>query len=177
MVFNIIVAVDAANGIGKDGTMPWHLPADLAYFKRVTTSATDGSRNAVIMGRKTWESIPERFRPLPDRLNIVVSRQADYALPCDVMLADSLNTALKLAGKSQDVEQIFVIGGGQLYKDAISHSNLDKVFLTRIAKEFKCDTVFPCLAPDQFNGVYASNYHVTDGFTYCFKQFRSSKNN
>jgi dihydrofolate reductase len=76
----IIVAATIKNGIGQSGRLPWRLPQEMAYFARVTTTATDGSVNAVIMGRNTWESIPARFRPLSKRLNVVISRNKDYDL-------------------------------------------------------------------------------------------------
>ena len=76
----LIVAATTKNGIGRGGTMPWHIPKDLAYFSRVTTSAPIGQANAVLMGRKTWESIPNKFRPLKKRINIVLSRDKDYDL-------------------------------------------------------------------------------------------------
>jgi dihydrofolate reductase len=76
----LIVAATKTNGIGQSSHLPWRLPKEMAYFKRVTSNAPDGSMNAVLMGRKTWESIPTNFRPLPNRVNIVISRNADYQL-------------------------------------------------------------------------------------------------
>jgi dihydrofolate reductase len=76
----LIVAATKTNGIGQGSQLPWRLPKEMAYFKRVTSNAPDGRLNAVIMGRKTWESIPANFRPLPNRVNIVISRNADYQL-------------------------------------------------------------------------------------------------
>jgi dihydrofolate reductase len=73
--FSIVVAAAANSGIGRAGQLPWRLPGDLAFFKRVTSQVTGAGRNAVIMGRKTWDSIPSKFRPLPGRLNIVISSQ------------------------------------------------------------------------------------------------------
>jgi len=92
--FSIVVAVDSEFGIGKVGTLPWHLPADMKHFKTVTTH--NASDNVVIMGRKTWDSIPEKFRPLSQRLNIVISRQEDLILPQGVLLAQCLEHALDL---------------------------------------------------------------------------------
>jgi dihydrofolate reductase len=76
----LIVAATIKNGIGQSGRLPWRLPQEMAYFARVTTTATEGSANAVIMGRNTWESIPAKFRPLPKRLNVVISRNEEYDL-------------------------------------------------------------------------------------------------
>lgn len=74
----IIVAATAYNGIGQNSRLPWRLPREMAYFARVTSNALEGTSNKVIMGRNTWESIPKKFRPLPNRINIVVSRKSDY---------------------------------------------------------------------------------------------------
>jgi dihydrofolate reductase len=76
----IILAATTKGGIGKDGQLPWHLSKELAYFARVTTNAPDGKMNAVFMGRNTWESIPDRFRPLSRRINVVISRNKDFDL-------------------------------------------------------------------------------------------------
>ena len=76
----LIVAATISNGIGQSSRLPWRLPQEMAYFARVTSSAPEGARNAVVMGRKTWESIPGKFRPLRDRLNVVISRDKAYQL-------------------------------------------------------------------------------------------------
>ena len=147
--FDIVVAVDQKLGIGKSGDMPWHLPADLAYFKKLTTSTELPRReNVVIMGRKTWESIPETFRPLPGRINVVLSSQ-DLHLPEGVQTASSLDDALALIQVQEDVERVFVIGGGQLYREALGHAACGRLYVTRIGAEFECDTVFPDFE-DQF---------------------------
>jgi dihydrofolate reductase len=77
---SIIVAATATNGIGINGGLPWRLPREMAYFARITSQAPAGQTNAVIMGRKTWESIPSKFRPLSNRLNIILSRDEDYTV-------------------------------------------------------------------------------------------------
>jgi dihydrofolate reductase len=76
----LIVAATKSNGIGQNARLPWRLPKEMAYFAQVTSNAPDGSSNAVIMGRNTWESIPKKFRPLKNRVNIVISRNKDYEL-------------------------------------------------------------------------------------------------
>ena len=92
--FNIIVAVDSKNGIGKKGNLPWSFSADMKRFKEITSTTKDKSKqNAVVMGRKTWNSIPEKFRPLPGRLNLVLTRSQQLFFPVDVMKANSLPEA------------------------------------------------------------------------------------
>jgi dihydrofolate reductase len=78
----LVVAATPTHGIGKSGGLPWRLPKEMAFFARATTSAPAGAQNAVIMGRNTWESIPRRFRPLPKRANVVLTRRADYQCVC-----------------------------------------------------------------------------------------------
>jgi dihydrofolate reductase len=133
---NLIVAHDKHLGIGKNSDLPWHLPTDMAYFKKITTQHTGSTPNTVIMGRKTWESIPEKFRPLPGRTNIVLSR-TEQNLPKDVLQARSLDEAIE---KSSDKSQLFVIGGGQIFKETLSHPACKTLYITRIDKSYDCDT-------------------------------------
>lgn len=137
MQINLIYA-RADNGIiGKDGTMPWHLPEDLAHFKELTQG------RPVIMGRKTWDSLPERFRPLPDRINIVVTRQEVWqdegAKP-----ATSLEDALQIASQSADTA--WVMGGAQIYAQALPLAQ--RVEVTEIHRNFEGDVYAPTLGPE-----------------------------
>ena len=143
--FSIIVAVDSKLGIGKNGGLPWHLPADLKHFKEITTRGTSSERqNAVVMGRKTWESIPEKFRPLANRLNVVISRQDYLAVPEGVVHVKSLSEALNfLSVQVSEICGIFVIGGAQIFSQAVVHPACEKIYLTRIEHEYECDTFFP----------------------------------
>ena len=129
MNFSIIAAMDENRGIGKNNGLPWHLAADLKHFSEVTKGGT------VIMGRRTWESLPERYRPLPGRLNIVVSRsELDFPVP----VAHSLDEALAAAeGKT------FVIGGATLYAEAIQHPACTELILTEVEGTADCDAFFP----------------------------------
>ena len=137
----IIVALDKNNGIGKDGDIPWKLKGDMKFFKEITSKTEDESKqNMLIMGRKTWESIPERFRPLPERVNVVLTRNSDADFE-GAHKADSLERALELA--NDQVEKIFIIGGGNIYQQALSQLDLDGLFITRIDAEYDCDTYFP----------------------------------
>jgi dihydrofolate reductase len=148
--FDVVVAADLGDGIGKDGQVPWHLPGDLVHLKRLT-SETDvpGTHNAVLMGRVTWDSIPDRFRPLPGRLNVVVSRQINLALPTDVVRASSLSQALELARASAFVERIFVLGGAEIYRMALALDGCRRIYLTRVLARYECDAFFPAI-PTRF---------------------------
>ena len=144
--FNIIVAVDEEFGIGKEGGLPWHLPGDMKFFKEITTKTEDAQKkNVVIMGRKTWESIPARFRPLPGRINCVLSRNKDFPLPDDVLRAESLEAALKaLGGEAREsIDKVFIIGGAQIFLLALRMLECQKIYMTQIALDFQCDSFFP----------------------------------
>jgi dihydrofolate reductase len=131
--FSIVLAVDQNGLIGCENRIPWSIPEDMKHFRELTTSVKDPSkRNAVIMGRKTWESLPEQHRPLKGRINIVISHQPASQLTCDgALLANNLHSALKLATQSH-AESIFVIGGAQLYSQAFHDSRCKSVFVTHV---------------------------------------------
>jgi len=149
--FSIIVAVDSQNGIGKKGTLAWHLSSDSKYFAKITKTTNDPNKsNAVVMGRKTWESIPEKYRPLPDRLNIVLSSNSTLELPPEVLLKNSLQEALNYLNSLPEIENIFIIGGSQIYGEALVHQNCDQVYLTRLKQTFDCDTFFPQIDSNKF---------------------------
>jgi dihydrofolate reductase len=142
-----VVAADAQGGIGRDNALPWpRLREDLRFLKRTTCAAPEGKRNAVVMGRLTWESVPAAMQPLPGRLNVVISRKA-LALPDGVLAATSLDGALAACGEVPDVDGVFVIGGGQIYRQAFEHPRCRHVYLTRIEATFDCDTFLPPLEP------------------------------
>lgn len=131
MLLSLIVAVSENGVIGRGGGLPWRLSADLKRFKQITMG------HSIIMGRRTWESIG---RPLPGRRTIVVSRQAGYQPNPDVQVAQSLDAAIELAASMGEIEA-FVIGGGELYREALAHA--DRLYLTRIAAQVEGDTTFP----------------------------------
>ncbi len=131
MSLSLIAAIAENNCIGKSGGLPWYLPEDLAHFKKVTSGKT------VLMGRKTWESLPEKFRPLPNRKNIVITRQSDYPVPADVECYGTIDEALT----SHKDETIMVIGGAEIYKQTIDQANT--LFITHIHKIIDGDAFFP----------------------------------
>lgn len=140
-----IVAVDKAMGIGKDGKLPWYLKKEIKYFKEVTTKTSDPQKiNMVIMGRTTWESIPEKFRPLPGRMNVVLTRNESYNAD-GAHIAHSLKDAISLADEA--IETIFIIGGARTFKESLRDS--DGLYITKIHKVYECDTFFPQI-PEYF---------------------------
>lgn len=138
-VIGMIWAQTEDGVIGRDGGIPWHVPEDMAHFRATTTG------HPVIMGRRTWESFPEKFRPLPDRTNIVVSGSGSADLP-DAVVVDSLDAAFEAARTSPGSEQIWIIGGGRVYADALQHANA--ALVTVIGSSADGDTVAPTLGPD-----------------------------
>ncbi len=152
---NLIFA-RAANGvIGKDNSMPWHLSEDLAHFKRLTQGSP------VIMGRKTWDSLPPRFRPLPGRSNIVITRQVDWQAEGAVR-ANSLPDALQLSG---DVPEVWVIGGAEIYRQAEPLAARAEV--TEIAQDFEGDAYAPSLGSDWTETARESHLSAT-GLAFSF---------
>jgi len=136
MPLHLIYARSRNNVIGKDGDLPWHLPEDLAHFKRTTLG------QAVVMGRVTWESIPEKFRPLPGRRNVVVSRQTDY-VAAGATVVTSLSDALALFPAD---EVVWMIGGAQLYAHALPLAA--QLVVTEIDADFEGDAFAPTLGPE-----------------------------
>ena len=137
----IIAAVDDKFGIGKAGKLPWTLKQDLQFFQKTTTKTDSVTKaNMVIMGRKTWESIPPERRPLPGRRNVVLTSHADFKAP-GIYVFESLKDAFEAA--DEFIDSIFVIGGGQVFEEAIRARNLKGIYLTHVKGNFKCDTFFP----------------------------------
>lgn len=132
MTIGLVWAESDGGVIGKDGVMPWHVPEDLAHFKAVTL---DG---VVIMGRKTWDSLPPRFRPLSGRRNIVITRQAEWAAE-GAEVVHSLDDALALAGDAP----VWVIGGAEIF--ALALALADRLEVTELRAAFDGDTVAPSI--------------------------------
>ena len=132
-MLSLIAAVARNLAIGKDNQLLWHLPEDMRHFRETTRG------KPVIMGRKTWESLPDAFRPLPGRQNIVVSRTAAYAAP-GAAVVTSLDAALALTGEATET---FVIGGEQLYRAALAQA--DRLYLTEVDCTPDADAFFPAI--------------------------------
>ena len=136
-----LIYARARNGvIGQGGVMPWHLPEDLAHFKRVTLN------HPVVMGRRTWDSIPPRFRPLPGRTNIVITRQEDWN-ETGAQRSSSLRDALQKAESLDGIpSQVWVIGGAQIYAQAMPLA--DELVVTEIDADFDGDAHAPAIGPE-----------------------------
>jgi len=135
MTVSLIVAMDLERGIGKNNDLMWHLPADMKFFRETTAG------HIVIMGRKNYESIPEKFRPLPNRENVVLSRNADFnAEGC--LVFHSLQDCLEHY-QNETARTVFIIGGGQIYKEALESNVVDEMYITEVNHTFDADTFFP----------------------------------
>jgi dihydrofolate reductase len=152
-----LIAAVARNGvIGRDNGLVWHEPLDQKHFRAVTLGCP------VVMGRKTWESLPQRFRPLPGRRNVVVTRQTGYAA-AGAETAGSLEAALALVA---DAARVFVIGGAELYALALPHA--DCLELTEIDADLDGDTRFPVIDPHRFTETARAPHVGADGTRFAF---------
>ncbi|XP_053889036.1 dihydrofolate reductase isoform X1 [Malaclemys terrapin pileata] len=145
---NCIAAVCQNMGIGKNGDLPWPpLRNEFKYFQRMTTTTTvEGKQNVLIMGKRTWFSIPEKNRPLKDRINIVLSRELKETPKGAHYLAKSLDDALVLLDSPElksKIDMVWIIGGSSIYKAAMEKPVHQRLFVTRILHEFESDTFFP----------------------------------
>uniref|UniRef100_A0A453D8Z4 dihydrofolate reductase n=1 Tax=Aegilops tauschii subsp. strangulata TaxID=200361 RepID=A0A453D8Z4_AEGTS len=175
--YQVVVAATREMGIGKDGALPWKLPSDLKFFKDLTMATADPSKkNAVIMGRKTWESIPTKFRPLPGRLNVILTRSdsSDYATVENVVTCGSLDSSLELlasAPYSSTIEKAFLIGGGQVLRELLNASACEAIHLTDIESTIECDTFIPPIDPLVFHPWYSSSPVVENNIRHSFATF------
>ena len=157
----IIAAIDSAGGIGLDGTIPWRLPSELQYFRKITSQNLRGTRSALIMGRKTWESLPPKNRPLKGRFNIVISSTIELERHPDLAQARSLDEAILLAKLMPDIDTVFIIGGESVYKEALEKSDWAAIFLSLVPGDYGCDTFFPKVSAR----VYRVAQSEQDGWT------------
>lgn len=159
----LIAALDRHRAIGRGGKLLWHESEDQKHFRRVTMGCP------VIMGRKTWQSLPARFRPLPGRRNIVLTRDAQWQAP-GAERATSLDHALALVADA-DADKAFVIGGGELY--ALALPRAEELVLTEIDRIFDgADTFFPAFERAHFAEAAREQRHSADGTRYAFVTYR-----
>lgn len=162
MTISLIVAASLNHGIGKDNQLPWHLPADLKFFKKTTMGCP------VIMGRKTFQSIG---RTLPGRKNVVITRDNSFNSDgaFDIILASGLDDALaRLAGESE----VFIIGGGEIFRQSIERA--DYIYLTVVDTVLEADVFFPVIDPGKFAMVWEEKHRADDkhAYNYTFQKYQ-----
>lgn len=149
---SLVAACCRSHGIGKDGDLPWRLKKEMEFFTRITTtvskpltSAGDDlvKKNAVIMGIRTYMCIPPRFRPLKDRVNVVLSRTATETPAGASYMFRSLSEAVETLSTLPEIDQLYVIGGESVYRESVTRPDAEFIFLTRIDADFECDRFFP----------------------------------
>tara|TARA_B100000427_G_scaffold107786_1_gene89400 strand:+ start:2930 stop:3481 length:552 start_codon:yes stop_codon:yes gene_type:complete len=176
--FDIVVAHDANLGIGIDNKLAWHLPEDMSFFKQLTMGDDlEKKYNIVIMGRKTYESIPDAFRPLSNRLNIILTQLGYDEDHEDVRVASSIDEALLQAGKLVqlgEANNIYCIGGKSIYEKMISYEGCRYLYVTYLDYVYNCDAFFPSYE-DMFTLVERSDIKKSKtGMSYQFKLFQSN---
>lgn len=162
-MINIIVAMSTNFVIGKDNDLPWYLPTDLKYFKSTTKGHT------VVMGRKCWESIPENFKPLSNRKNIVMSRDKSYSTEGALVLHD-FEHLLKIHENSD--EQVFVIGGAELYEEAFKYAT--NLYLTQIYNHVEGDIILKGLNDKKWCLKDASEIYNENGLKFRFEYYEKN---
>ena len=161
MKIAIIVAVSENGVIGNKNNLPWHLPDDMKFFKEKTKGC------AIITGRKNYESIPEKFRPLPGRYNIVMTTQKDYSAP-GAIVVNSMEQALTTAYMhTKDEGETFIIGGGEIYREALKHE-VSEIYLTRVYANIEGDVTFPELDKSNWQLTELTNHPADEKHQYAF---------
>lgn len=176
LYYSVIAAVSKNGGIGYKGDLPWRLKNEMQYFNHITSQVTrDGAQNAVIMGRNTWQSIPDKFRPLKGRINVVISKTLND-IPEGVLSFPKLREAVKSLYLNDNVEKLWVIGGSGLYNEAVKDKNCTYLYITRIDRDYVCDTFFPDFNNEEFEEINESNVpkgiQEEKGIKYEFKVFK-----
>ncbi|WP_425391030.1 dihydrofolate reductase [Ekhidna sp.] len=158
MIISMIAAMGSNRVIGKDNDIPWHLPDDFKFFKNTTKG------HHVIMGRKNWESLPHSFQPLPERPNIIITRQDDYS-PEGARVVKSIDEALEIAEKNNESEA-FIIGGGEIYRMGLDYA--DCIYLTEINGVFDGQVTFPEFDKSVWQEVSREHHPVDERHKYSF---------
>ncbi len=163
-MISLIAAVARNGAIGKNNQLLWHLPEDMRYFRETTRG------KPVIMGRRTWESLPDAFRPLPGRHNVVVSRNATFQAP-GATLVGSLNEAIQLTEDTAD--EVFIIGGAELYRQALPA--VQRLYLTEIASDFDGDVFFPPIQANDWTEISRSAAQSASGLEFSFVVYQRTQ--
>ncbi|QOI95992.1 MAG: dihydrofolate reductase [Flammeovirgaceae bacterium] len=158
MIISLIAALTKNRVIGKNNDLPWHLPDDMKYFMQTTKG------HHVIMGRKNYQSIPEKFRPLPNRTNIVVTRQSEFSAP-GCIVVHSVEQGLEVARNNNETE-VFIIGGSEIYRAGFAYA--EKLYLTEIDTTLEGDTYFPLFDKQQWREIARRHHPADDRHAHAF---------
>jgi dihydrofolate reductase len=158
MKISLIAALTQNRVIGRNNDLPWHLPDDMKYFMQTT------KQHHVVMGRKNYDSIPEKFRPLPNRTNIVVTRQINFIAP-NCIVVNSLEKAIDIA-KANSEQELFIIGGAEIYNLAMPMA--DRLYLTEIKTSLVGDTYFPTFDKSDWKEISRKSHPQDERHVYKF---------
>jgi dihydrofolate reductase len=158
MIISLIAALAKNRTIGKNNDLPWHLPDDMKYFMQTT------SQHVVIMGRKNYQSIPEKFRPLPNRTNVVVTRSPGFHAP-NCIVVNSLEAALAI-GEEKKQNEVFIIGGAEIYTLGLTLAN--RLYLTEIDADIEGDTFFPEIDKNEWQEISRKHHDPDARHQYAF---------
>lgn len=156
MTISLLVAASENNGIGIQNQLPWHLPADMKYFKNTTWGMP------IIMGRKTFESMGNRA--LPGRINIIITRQEDYTA-AGILVANSFDDAIQIAAQT-DCREVFVIGGGEIFETAMASAQ--KLYITRVHSTITADVFFPEIDERHWDMISSRHMPADDKHAFSF---------
>jgi dihydrofolate reductase len=161
MTISIIAAIGRNREIGGNNELLWHLPNDMQFFKDTTEN------HHVIMGRRNYDSIPSKYRPLPHRTNVIITRNSDFEA-AECYICTTMFDALQIARENEETEA-FVIGGGQIYEWALRENLVDRMYITHVDGEFPdADTFFPAFDPNEWEVTQIMEQFVNPSHLYSF---------
>jgi dihydrofolate reductase len=167
MLVSCIAAVAENRAIGKGNDLIWNLPDDMRFFMKTTEG------HHIVTGRKNFESIPHKYRPLKNRVNIIVTRDRSYQAPGAWVVHD-LTTALELARKAGE-EECFIIGGGEIYALALTHGLVDRMYITHVHESFEADTFYPEFDASDWEQTLIDKHCADERHPYAFTIMRYDK--
>jgi dihydrofolate reductase len=164
MKVSLIVAMDSNRGIGKNNDLMWHLPADMNFFKETTKN------QIVVMGRKNYDSIPEKYRPLPNRLIVILTRNKDFKAD-NCLVFNTFDDCLTHF-EQENERKVFIIGGGEIYKMALDSNRLNEMFITYVDGVFDADTFFPEFDEQEWKSALIGAQEIDEKHDFSFKIYQ-----
>lgn len=169
MKVKLIVATDLSNGIGKNNDLLWHLPNDMRFFRETTQNSI------VVMGRKNWESIPEKFRPLKNRKNVVITRDPNYQAEGAFDIGNWDQFLTVLADIKEDNVDVFIIGGAEIYNLALQSNIVDEMYITKVNANLEADTFFKYDEEKWYKSEKMYNQPIDENHSYSFEIYHYTK--